>query len=119
MARGVAHPRRLGIASHLGLWLGLPTVGCAKSRLCGEHGEVGAQRGDCVPLWLEGVEVGRVVRTRDRVRPLYVSPGHLISIDRAVQVVLACGRGYRLPEPTRQAHVESNRLRILGMEARG
>lgn len=117
--QGIAHPRRLGIASHLGLWLGLPTVGCAKSRLCGEHGEVGTQRGDCVPLWLEGVEVGRVVRTRDRVRPLYVSPGHLISIDRAVQVVLACGCGYRLPEPTRQAHIESNRLRILGLEARG
>lgn len=117
--QGIAHPRRLGIASHLGLWLDLPTIGCAKSRLCGTHAEVGPRRGDAVPLLLEGVEVGRVVRTRDRIRPLYVSPGHRVAIERAVQVVLACGGGYRLPEPTRQAHVESNRLRILGLGAGG
>lgn len=112
--QGIAHPRRLGIASHLGLWLDLPTIGCAKSRLCGMHGEVGVRRGDTVPLLLEGVEVGRVVRTRDRIRPLYVSPGHRVAIERAVQIVLACGGGYRLPEPTRQAHIESNRLRVAG-----
>ena len=117
--QGIAHPRRLGIASHLGLWLELPTIGCAKSRLCGTHREVGPKRGEAVPLLLEGGEVGRVVRTRDRIRPLYVSPGHRIAIERAVQIVLACGAGYRLPEPTRQAHIESNRLRILGLEAGG
>jgi len=109
--QGIAHPRRLGIASHLGLWLDLPTVGCAKSRLCGEHGEPGEKRGEWVSLRDGAEEIGRVVRTRERVRPLFVSPGHLISMERAVQIVLACGRGYRLPEPTRQAHLESNRLR--------
>jgi deoxyribonuclease V len=64
-----------------------------------------------VPLLLDGSEIGQVVRTRDRIRPLYVSPGHRIDIDRAVQIVFACGRGYRLPEPIRQAHIASNRLR--------
>jgi deoxyribonuclease V len=107
--QGIAHPRRLGIASHLGLWLGVPTIGCAKSRLCGEHAAVGVRRGDAAALLLDGEEVGRVLRTRDRVRPLYVSPGHLVAIGRAAQVVLAAGRGYRLPEPTRLAHIESRR----------
>jgi deoxyribonuclease V len=110
--QGIAHPRRLGIASHLGLWLGLPTIGCAKSRLCGEHGPVGERQGDTVSLLLDGEVVGRVVRTRNRIRPLYVSPGYQVGIDAAVRTVLACGRGYRLPEPTRQAHIESNRLRM-------
>jgi len=117
--QGLAHPRRLGIASHLGLWLEVPTIGCAKSRLCGEHDEVGPLRGDAVPLLVDGAAVGCVLRTRDRIRPLYVSPGHRVDIERAVQVVLACGRGYRLPEPTRQAHIESNRLRTAGLGAGG
>lgn len=106
--QGIAHPRRLGVASHLGLWLGLPTIGCAKSRLCGEADEPGPLRGQQTPLWLEGEQVGAVLRTRDRVRPLFVSPGHRINIPRAVEIVLRCGRGYRLPEPTRQAHLASN-----------
>lgn len=112
--QGLAHPRRLGIASHLGLWLGVPAIGCAKSRLCGEHDEPGLKRGEWASLREGGEEIGRVLRTRDRVRPLYISPGHLVSIDRAVALTLACGRGYRLPEPTRQAHIESNRLRCAG-----
>jgi deoxyribonuclease V len=109
--QGLAHPRRLGIASHLGLWLGLPTVGCAKSRLCGKHEPPGLRRGEWAGLRDDGEEIGRVLRTRDRIKPLYISPGHLVSMERAVQIVLDCGRGYRLPEPTRLAHVESNRLR--------
>jgi len=109
--QGLAHPRRLGIASHLGLWLGLPTVGCAKSRLCGKHEPPGLKRGEWAGLRDDGEEIGRVLRTRDRIKPLYISPGHLVSMERAVQIVLDCGRGYRLPEPTRLAHVESNRLR--------
>ena len=109
--QGIAHPRRLGIASHLGLWLELPVIGCAKSRLCGEHGELGEKRGEWVSLCDDGEEIGRVLRTRDGIRPLYVSPGHKVSMETAVRMVLACGRGYRLPEPTRQAHIESNRLR--------
>lgn len=110
--QGLAHPRRFGIACHLGLWLDLPVIGCAKSRLCGEHGEPGPQCGKWVSLRDGGEEIGRVVRTRDRIRPLYVSPGHRVSQERAVQVVLACGRGYRLPEPTRLAHGESNKQRV-------
>jgi deoxyribonuclease V len=109
--QGIAHPRRLGLASHLGLWLDLPTVGCAKSRLCGEHAEPGQRRGDQVPLHDGEEPLGVVLTTRDRVRPLYVSPGHRIDIRRAAEQVLACGGGYRLPEPTRQAHLLSNRLR--------
>jgi deoxyribonuclease V len=110
--QGIAHPRRFGVASHLGLWLDRPTVGCAKSRLCGEHGEPGRRRGDRVPLLLEDERVGTVLTTRDGVRPLYVSPGHLMDHDGAVELVLACGRRHRLPEPTRLAHLLTNRLRL-------
>lgn len=106
--QGIAHPRRLGVASHLGLWLGLPTIGCAKSRLCGNAGEPGLARGQRTPLLLDGEPVGAVLRSRDRVRPLFVSPGHRIDIERSVEIVLQCGQGYRLPEPTRQAHLASN-----------
>ena len=110
-AQGVAHPRRLGLASHLGLWLDLPTIGCAKSRLCGVHGEPGPDKGCWTPLLDDGDEIGRVVRTRARVRPLYVSPGHRVDFDAAMDIVLCCSRRYRLPEPTRQAHLLSNRVR--------
>ncbi|MCM2265627.1 MAG: deoxyribonuclease V [Desulfuromonadales bacterium] len=113
--QGIAHPRRLGLASHLGLWLDLPTIGCAKSRLCGAHDVPGSRRGDWSCLMDDGAEIGRVVRTRDRIKPLYVSPGHKVDMERAVQVVLDCGCGYRLPEPTRQAHIESNRVRVMQM----
>lgn len=109
--QGIAHPRRMGIASHLGLWLDLPTVGCAKSRLCGEHPPPGKHRGDFVPLLLEGAPVGVVLTTRDNVKPLYISPGHRIDIAAAAELVLACGTRYRMPEPTRLAHHLTNRLR--------
>jgi deoxyribonuclease V len=101
--QGIAHPRRLGLASHLGILLGVPTVGCAKSRLCGTHDAPAAQRGAVAPL-LDGDErIGSVLRTRDGVKPVYVSPGHLADHDSAVAWVLACGAGFRLPEPTRLA----------------
>lgn len=109
--QGVAHPRRLGLASHLGLWLDLPTIGCAKSRLCGQGEPPGPARGAWTPLEDCGETVGRVLRTKDRVRPLFVSPGHKIDLPRASDIVLWCSRGYRLPEPTRQAHLLSNRIR--------
>jgi len=102
--QGLAHPRGLGLASHIGLWLGIPTVGCAKSRLCGEHTEPGPDRGDFALLELDGRVVGRVLRTRDNVKPLFVSVGHLIDLEGACDLVLGCGRGLRLPEPTRRAH---------------
>lgn len=101
--QGIAHPRRLGLAAHLGLIVNLPTVGCAKSRLCGTHDQVPLERGAAVPLLDDDVRIGTVLCTRDGVRPLYVSPGHLADHASSVQWVLAMGRGFRLPEPTRLA----------------
>jgi deoxyribonuclease V len=102
--QGIAHPRRIGLAAHLGLCLGVPTVGCAKSRLIGEHEEPGLEAGSTADLRDGDEVIGRVVRTRTGIRPLYVSIGHLIDLPSAVELVLKCCRGYRLPEPTRLAH---------------
>ncbi len=102
--QGIAHPRRIGLAAHLGLCLGVPTVGCAKSRLIGEHAEPAREAGSAADLVDSGEVIGRVVRTRDGVKPLYVSIGHLVGLNAAVDLVLRCCRGYRLPEPTRLAH---------------
>jgi len=102
--QGVAHPRGLGLASHVGLTLGIPTVGCAKSRLCGEHEEPGPKRGDWAPLKLNDKVIGRVLRTRDNIKPLYVSVGHLVDLASSAALVLECAPRYRLPEPTRLAH---------------
>lgn len=105
--QGIAHPRHLGIAAQMGLWLERPTIGVAKSRLYGRHEMPGPQRGDCAPLFDEHDPtqvIGMVVRTRPGVKPVYVSPGHLIDLPHAVEFVLACCAGYRLPEPTRLAH---------------
>jgi deoxyribonuclease V len=101
--QGVAHPRRFGIASHLGLVLGVPTIGCAKSRLCGEYEEPGPDRGDWTPLVHQGETVGAALRTRDRCNVVYVSTGHRIALESAISVVLACAPRYRLPEPQRLA----------------
>jgi deoxyribonuclease V len=112
--QGIAHPRGIGLAAHLGLILDLPSIGCAKSRLIGVHDKVGEKRGSQAPLVCRGREVGAVVRTRERVRPVFISQGHRIGLPRAVKLVLSCCRGYRLPEPIRQAHLTVNRLRIGG-----
>ena len=110
--QGIAHPRRLGLAAHLGLVTGLSTVGCAKSRLCGTHEEPGPHRGDWVPLVDDGERIGTVLRSRDGVRPLYVSPGHRADHSSSIRWVLAAGAGYRLPEPTRLAdHLVSEQKR--------
>jgi deoxyribonuclease V len=109
--QGYSHPRRLGLASHMGLLLDVPSIGCAKTRLCGEHTEPGRERGSTAALRHSGELVGRVVRTRTGVKPVYVSVGHRISLSRAVKWVLATCRGLRLPEPTRQAHMLVNSLR--------
>jgi deoxyribonuclease V len=103
--QGIAHPRRLGIASHLGLRLDMPTIGCAKSRLCGEHDEVGYDAGNQARLILDSEVIGMVLRTRTGSKPLYISPGHKIGLEEAVRWTLACTRGYRLPEPSRLAHL--------------
>jgi deoxyribonuclease V len=103
--QGIAHPRGVGIASHMGLWLERPTIGVAKSRLYGLHGEVGPKRGERADLLdKNGNLIGAVLRTREKTNPLYISPGHLMDVPHAVEFVMACCAGYRLPEPTRWAH---------------
>ena len=102
--QGYAHPRRFGLACHLGLLLDVPAIGCAKSRLTGEHGPVSLEAGSSGELLDEGEVIGAVLRTRDGVSPLFVSVGHRIGLDEAVEWVLCCCQGYRLPEPTRLAH---------------
>jgi deoxyribonuclease V len=94
----------MGLASHMGILLGIPSVGCAKSRLTGEYVEPGGERGDWTPLRDDGELVGRVVRTRAGVKPVFVSVGHRLGLAAATRLVLSCLRGYRLPEPTRRAH---------------
>lgn len=110
--QGIAHPRRFGLAAHVSLLLDISGVGCAKSKLVGEHKPVGANRGSRSDLILDGDCVGAVLRTRDNVKPLYISPGHKMSVDCAVEIVLNCAVKYRLPEPTRLAHQYVNQLRF-------
>jgi len=112
--QGIAHPRALGIASHLGILLKRPTIGCAKKRLVGEFAEVGPNRGDFSPLSYRGKEIGNVVRTRTGVKPVFVSPGYGVTIQDATKMVLDCGGRYRIPEPVRQAHRLVNEARRLG-----
>jgi deoxyribonuclease V len=103
--QGIAHPRGIGIASLMGLWLERPAIGVAKSRLYGLHAEVGTRRGDRADLLDKNTNViGTVLRTRERSNVLYVSPGHLIDVEQSALFVLNCITGYRLPEPTRWAH---------------
>lgn len=109
--QGIAHPRGLGLASHMGLLLDMPSIGCAKTRLWGSCGELGEKAGDRVPLTYEDSVIGSVVRTRTGVKPLFVSQGHRVSLQKAVDVVISSCRGYRLPEPVRNAHLAVNRFR--------
>ena len=110
-AQGLAHPRRVGLASHVGLFVDVPTVGCAKSVLVGTCEEPEVEKGSATDLVHRGEVVGRAVRTRERVSPVYVSVGNGIDLDSSVELVLASSTRYRLPEPTRQAHNAANRLR--------
>lgn len=104
--QGRAHPRRIGLASHLGLLLGKPTIGCAKSRLCGEEdGVLGKSRGARIPLMEKGDRIGTVLRTRAAVKPIYVSVGHLCRLAWAEEMVLGAAPRYRIPEPTRLADI--------------
>jgi deoxyribonuclease V len=109
--QGLAHPRRVGIASHVGLLIERPTLGCAKSVLVGKYEEPGEERGSWTPLVDRGETVGAALRTKRRVQPIYVSPGHLIDVEAAVELTLRCDGGYRQPEPTRRAHLLVNALR--------
>ena len=111
--QGVAHPRRFGLASHLGVVADMPSVGAAKSLLVGEHAAVAAHRGAAVPLVHRGERVGTVVRTRSKVKPMYASPGHRVDYCQAADLTLHSAISYRLPEPTRLAD------RWVGMLKRG
>jgi len=101
--QGRAHPRGLGIACHVGIIFDKPTIGCAKSRLIGEHDEPASAAGSTAPLMLDGNCLGMVLRTRDGVQPIYVSTGHRLSLETAVTLVRQCGDGFRIPKPTREA----------------
>jgi deoxyribonuclease V len=103
-AQGLAHPRRIGLATHLGVLLDLPAVGCAKSCLCGTHSEPGEEKGQWTPLLDRGEVIGAVVRTRSRVKPVFVSIGHRVDLEAAISLVMNCTTRYRLPETTRWAH---------------
>lgn len=109
--QGLAHPRRFGVACHLGLILDIPAVGCGKSRLIGTFPEPGIERGSRSPLMDKGETIGAVVRSRRGVKPLFVSVGHRANLDSAVDLVLALTPKYRVPVPTRLAHVAVNQLR--------
>lgn len=109
--QGIAHQRRFGIACHLGLWLKVPTIGCGKSKLVGQYDEPGPLPGDLSPLRIGDAVIGDVLRTKAKTKPLFISPGHLIDLPSAVALVLEACRGYRQPEPTRQAHLKVNEIR--------
>ena len=112
--QGLAHPRGFGIACHIGLWLNKPTIGCAKSHLFGDYRMPPSHRGAWTPVTGKRNQViGAVLRTKDRTNPVHVSVGHRLDLETAVQWILACGRGYRIPEPTRQAHIFVGRSKTL------
>ena len=111
--QGLAHPRRFGLACHLGLLLGIPTLGCAKTLLVGEHPPVSTERGSRSPLLHEGRRVGTALRTRTGTKPIFVSPGHRISMAQATAWSLRCATRFRIPEPTRLADREVARMRRL------
>jgi len=117
--QGIAHPRGIGIASHLGVLLGLPAIGCAKTRLIGEHREPGRNRGAWTELLHAGQTVGAVLRTRDGAKPLFVSPGHRTDLDSSIRIVLACIGRYRIPEPLRCADMLSKGSRRRGADTAG
>jgi deoxyribonuclease V len=110
--QGIAHPRRLGLAAHLGLFLDRPTIGCAKSRLTGEYDEPPSEKGAYTLLTDKSEEIGAVVRTRTNVKPVFVSVGNKCVVQDAVRDVLACAAKYRLPEPTRLAHQKVGKLKL-------
>lgn len=109
--QGIAHPRGAGIASMMGLFLDTPSIGCAKTRLVGEYREPGSEKGSSSELVYKNKIVGKALRTREKVKPVFVSVGYKISLKRSVNIILACCPKYRIPEPIRQTHYLSNNLR--------
>ena len=114
--QGIAHPRRMGIGAHFGLLVNRPTLGCAKSVLVGKFDAPDPQRGHWSPMLYKGETIGAAVRTKNKVQPVYVSPGHLMDLPTAIDLTLKCDGGYRIPEPTRQAHLLVNQMRLQDKE---
>jgi deoxyribonuclease V len=112
--QGLAHPRRVGVACHAGLWFDVPALGCAKSVLVGKFDDPPLERGHWSPMLHRGETIGAALRTKNKVQPVYVSPGHKIDLESALKLMLRCDGGYRVPEPTRQAHLFVNELRLAG-----
>lgn len=110
--QGIAHPRGIGLASHMGLFLEIPSIGCGKTRLVGSYEDPGNEPGDYAPLTYEGSIAGVVLRTKRGVKPIFVSQGHRIGLERAIDITLSSCRGYRLPEPTRRAHLAAGKTRL-------
>ncbi len=102
--QGIAHPRGMGLASHMGLWFDLPSIGCAKTPLLDEFISPGASKGSFEWIRREGKEVGAVLRTREKVNPLFISPGHRIDLLTSIHLILESCLGFRIPEPLRKAH---------------
>ncbi len=117
--QGMAHPRRMGIATHMGVLIGRPSIGCAKSRLCGEHGDVGPLVGDYAELYDHEELIGAVLRTRQGVKPVYISVGHKVDLQAAISYTLRCGAGYRLPEPIRWAHKVAGGAQLPQISTKG
>jgi deoxyribonuclease V len=116
--QGIAHPRRLGIASHLGLFLEIPTIGCGKTKLYGNYTDLAVTAPSVAPLvTMSGEEIGAAVRTKKNTNPVFVSPGHRIDLRGSIETVLACVSKYRIPEPTRQAHLFVNEQRRTALLA--
>jgi len=109
--QGIAHPRGLGIATHIGVLLGIPTIGCAKSRLVGEYEEPGPKKGKWSFLRHNRQIVGAVLRTKDDVKPLFISPGHRIDLRNSIDITLTCAKKYRIPEPLRMADFISKKIK--------
>ncbi len=111
---GIMHPRRLGIAAHMGLWLQRPTIGCGKSHLVGKYDPPRDEKGAMSPVMYRGEQLGVVLRTRTNVKPVYISPGHLIDLASAIEIIVRCTPKYRLPEPIRQAHNAAGNFKVGG-----
>ncbi|MBN1974131.1 MAG: deoxyribonuclease V [Sedimentisphaerales bacterium] len=110
--QGIAHPRRLGLAAHLGLFFDMPTFGCAKSRLTGQFEEPAQEKGAYTPLIDKNEIIGSIVRTRTKVKSVFVSVGNKCILDNAIEITLACATKYRIPEPTRMAHQYVSKLKL-------
>lgn len=110
-AQGIAHPRGIGLASHIGVIFDIPAIGCAKKPLYGTHKKIGIERGSYTPLFSDGRKVGEVLRTRDNVSPVYTSPGHRVNFEDVRDIILRCTEKHKIPEPLRISDKRSRRLR--------